>query len=338
MHGTRHIHNEDVFSRGNLIWGKPFGRLHHEQEEVLLRSFIEQQAGFDGFSRKPVVENKIAVATGLFAACEPYTGPGRVFVAHVHLVRSAGQLLNGQPRGKMGDEIKGISRFPALVEIGVGNPLFGCRRGGGLIGIAWSNHGRINKLVGPCRRGEQFRVAKLGFDLITGQDVGHIHLEHIGTLLLQKRRTLPLLPGLLISPACFLALLNLSRDGAFPNGHFHSVNRGFGRSRENVDRFERLSPFIPVNLGHGHVRNNTGDIHHGSSGFERELVDTGVVTLDQEIRGKGLVLKFGFSSGPGLSHGKYIQPRRHGASHPVRRLLYTAWWDLRCINGDQNPK
>jgi len=65
MHGTRHIHDEDIFAGRDLVFGHPFGGLQHEQKKVLFLSFEKKESRFDSFSGKTVLQNKIPVTTPL---------------------------------------------------------------------------------------------------------------------------------------------------------------------------------------------------------------------------------------------------------------------------------
>ena len=175
--------------------------------------------------------------------------------------------------------------FP-LVEIGVMCPLLprvGIIRL--LIGIARSHHSGINEIIDGVRRHHQFCISELHRDHIRRKDIGHIHLKHIGPMLLQKGGAFTCLFCILVLTARIFALSNLGSDGPFSNRHLHPIYGCPCGSRKDVYGLKRSSPFIFVYLGHQHISHDTGDIHVHGSGFQGKPVHFRVITLYIKIGG-----------------------------------------------------
>jgi len=293
VHGSGNVDDEKVFARGDLVRFVAPGRLHHEQEEVLLLAFVEQQPRFKLIARQAILEDEVAVAAGLFGCCQGDLGLGGAVIADVHLMGGTGHLLHRHPRGQSYSQIKSVGWLFSLVQGGVPRPFFGRRRRGfELAGVARPHHRWVDEFVKALAGSDHFRILQLGLDFITGKDVGHIHLEHIGTVLFEERGALALLLCLLVNRPRFLTLADFGHDGAFADGHPHTVHRGPGRGRKHVDSLDRFLPGVLVDLSDLHIGDHPGDPDRHRGCFEGELVDAEVITLHQEIGGEGVIVPF----------------------------------------------
>ena len=66
MHGTGHVHHEDVLPGRDLPSTHLPGRLNHKEEEFFVFSFPEKQPGLDLISRETVFQDEIPIAAAFF--------------------------------------------------------------------------------------------------------------------------------------------------------------------------------------------------------------------------------------------------------------------------------
>ena len=188
----------------------------------------------------------------------------------------------------------------ARSQVGVFHPPFAGRGGGlRLIGVAGTDHGGIDKFIEALARREQFGVLHLDFDLVARQQVGDVHLKHIGALLLQQGGAAAFHFGLLVVGARLLPLFNLGDDGALADGHLHAVDGGAGRRGEDVDGFQRFLAVVLIDLGDLDVGDHPSDVDLGAGVFQGELIDLRIRGGDQEVGREGLVV-VGFADFAGL--------------------------------------
>ena len=181
---------------------------------------MEQQARVDLLALQPVPEDVVPVAAVFLTPVQIDQGLVGLLVPDLHLVRNTGDVLYGQPRVQLDLHIKGRGRGLTLVEIGAGHPAVAGRGTRfWLVGVPRPHHRGIHELVHPFTRDQQLGVPELHLDEIPGQDIGDVHLEHIGPLLLQQGGAPTLFPGLLIFLPGGLPLPHPGHDPALADGH-----------------------------------------------------------------------------------------------------------------------
>ncbi len=136
--------------------------------------------------------------------------------------------------------------------------------------IARPDDGGVDELVDAARRERAAPCSAAPPDEVAGQDVGDVHLEDVGPLLLEERRGLALLLGLLVGALRLLAFGDLRLDHPLADGHAHAVDGGAGGGREDVDRLDRHLARVGVGLRHRHVGDHTGDLDARLGGLERK--------------------------------------------------------------------
>ena len=94
--------------------------------------------------------------------------------------------------------------------------------------IAGANNGRIDKFIGAIFRNKKLCVFQLDLNGIAGHDVGHLHTEYVGALLLEQGSVFAFFFSLLKSFSSFLLFLYLGFYHSVANGHFHSMYCGPG--------------------------------------------------------------------------------------------------------------
>src|SRR2546426_3760553 len=80
----------------------------------------------------------------------------------------------------------------------------------------------------------------------------------------------------------FLALLDSGHNAYLADGHRHAVDRCPRRRRKNVAGMKRPLPAILVHLSDGDVRNHTGDRDVDPRVLQRQTIDGGISTVDEE--------------------------------------------------------
>ena len=96
-----------------------------------------------------------------------------------------------------------------------------------------------HELVVARLRHQQLGVAQLDLHVVAGQDVGDVHLEHVGQVLLEQRGGLAFLLRAVVLDARLLLLADAGGDQAVGQAHVHAVDRGPGRAGEHVLRLDR---------------------------------------------------------------------------------------------------
>ncbi len=288
MHGTRNIHDEDIFAGRDHRRGNLGGRLHHQQEEVLFFAGIQQQSGFDAAAGQPVFQHVIPIAARFLRWIERDIGRCRAIICNLHFVRRTDQLLNRDTGTDTGLDIERIWRRFPFVEVGIFHPAF--RRACssfGLVGISGTNHGGIGEFIYAIGGHQQFGIAEFHPDHVSWQNIGHIHLKDVRPLLLQKGGALAFLFGLFVFLTGFFLFLNFGDDGALADGHFHGIHRRTGGCRKDINGFDRLLAGVLIHLSDLHIGDDTGNPDIGAGGLERQLFHAGIVAFDPEIRRQG---------------------------------------------------
>jgi hypothetical protein len=131
--------------------------------------------------------------------------------------------------------------------------------------ITRADDGGEDELVAPFGGRHQLGVAQLDQDVVARQDVGHVHLEHVGPLLLEQRAGLAFALGGLVLDARALLLLDLRVQHAAGQAHLHRMHRSAGRAGEDVARLDGALAFVAVALRDGHVGNHAGDARRPAS-------------------------------------------------------------------------
>ena len=289
-----------MYSRGSdRLRFDPGRRFHHQQEKVFILAGIEQQTGVNLVAGQGVAQDKVLIAGGLFVLDLDLGGvlPG---VFDLHFVAGAGQPGDGQAAGQLHVQAEGIGRRLAFMQIGVLNPLVGIRRAlRRLRGIARPHHRGINELIDIVLGLEELHVVEFHLDFVARQDVGHVHLEDIGPLLLQERGGFARLFGRLVGFPGLLPLHDLGLDDPLADGHAHGVHRRPGGAREDVNGLQGLFAGVLIDLGDLDFRHQAGDLHVGPAALQRHDVFARFVADHHKIRGQGLIRRFaGFSQRP----------------------------------------
>lgn len=209
-------------------------------------------------------------------------------------MRRALDILNRQAGGQIHRDIEDVGRRLARVQVGIMRP--GVFPGGlgvrTALGVAGPHDSGINEFVNSRGGGQKLGVLQFHLHHVPRHDIGHVHLEHVGPLLLQKGGALPGLFGLLVGLTGLIAFLDIRHDGALADGHFHAVNGGLGGGGEDVNGFEGLGTLVFVNLGHMDVGDDPGDVDLGGGGLQGQAVHS-LLSLNDEIGRKGLIALLG---------------------------------------------
>jgi len=236
-------------------------------------------------------------------------------------MRRAGQIADGHAGFYRHADVERRCGPFALAQVGICHPAVGGSASALFrAGIARPHHGGINKFINAIGGHEQFRIAQLDENPVAGHNIGDVHLEHVGTVLLQKRSVFARVARLFVLPPCLIALFDFRLDDALADRHLHAVNRGAGRGRKNVDRFERLLSVVFVNLRYHHIGEDAGDRHPGRRGLKRQAIRVRISARHKEIRRFGPILTV---AGLGVrpSAGKPDKKRRH-ERHPTQELFH----------------
>ena len=158
-------------------------------------------------------------------------------------------------------------------------------------GVPRSDNSRVHELVGAVGGHKQFGVLQLDSDRVAGKDIGDVHREHVGTAFFQERGALPFALGALELVLRLLALPDSGHDPDITDGHRHAVDRSPCRCRKDVAGMERPLSAILVHLSNGHVRNHSGNRDVDTCVLERQPIDGGIATVDEEERRERLVTR-----------------------------------------------
>ena len=86
-----------------------------------------------------------------------------------------------------------------------------------------------------------------------------------------------------------LALLDFGDDAHIADGHRHAVDRRARRRRKHVAGMNGPRSAILVHLPNGHVRDHPGDRDVDARVLQRQAIDGGISTLDEEVWRERLV-------------------------------------------------
>ncbi len=192
-------------------------------------------------------------------------------VAHLDLVRRRGDLLKADAALDVNLDVEGVGLGRAGVEGGVGDPPLLVRIGAAA--VPRPHHGRVDEGVDRVLGHEELRVVELHLDPVLGHDVGDVHGEDVGPLLLEQRGALPLLSGRLVPLACGLSLLDLGLHG--PPSDAHAVDRGPRGGWEDVDRLDWNGAAVLEHLVNADPRDDACDLDLGRGLLEREALGVG---------------------------------------------------------------
>ncbi len=153
--------------------------------------------------------------------------------------------------------------------------------------VARPDHRRKHELVVARLRHQEFGVAQLHLDVVARQDVGDVHLEHVGQVLLEQRGGLAFLLRGVVVDARLLLLADLRGDQAVGQAHVETADRGLGRAGEHVLRLDRSRALVAVGLRDPDVGDHARHLHVDFRALERQAVDRRVVALDEEVGALG---------------------------------------------------
>jgi hypothetical protein len=260
VHRTRHVEEEDVLARRDLLGRRPLRRLHHQREKILrLRPapLPQQETALDLVPGQPVAEHEVAVAAARPRQLD--VGAVRRRVAHRHLVRRRGQLLDPDPGLEVNLDVEPIRLRRPSGQVRVRHPLvFRWIRPAG---VARPDDRWVDELVGGLVGHQHLGVVHLHRDAIARHDVGDVHGEDVGALLLEQRRPLPLASRRLVAGASGRPPIDLRLDHPPANLHPHPVHSRSRRSGEHIHRLDRRLPPVLEQLMHLHAGNDAGDRH-----------------------------------------------------------------------------
>ncbi len=314
VHRARDVDHEDVVARIDLRRRDGLRRLDQREEEVLgarrIRRAVQHQPGGGALARQAVLEDEVAVVARLVVAeCQLHRAAAEALRLHpvrhrmhvgdrqrrvdVHVQLEAGarghaghEVRGGRQRavvGRHGRRAAGRRALPGPA-LPSGDGHRGCPRGRH---ITRADDRRKHEAVGAGVGCDEFGVAQLDPHVVTGQDVGHVHREHVGPLLLEQRGGLALAPGAFVFEPCALFLADLRDDLPLAHAHRHRVHRRAGRAREDVTRLDRALAFVAVALRQRDIGDHAGDAHVDAGALQRQRVQRGVVALDVEVRALG---------------------------------------------------
>jgi len=241
-----------------------------------------------GICAVSIFQDEIPIAAEFFRVIQLDMRQRRAFVADSRFVRRTRHFLHRQPGRQRDRHAECAGRGCAFRRIWVADPLRGNGRGGfRLIGIARTHDRRIHEFIHAVRRHKQFRVAHFDLDFIAGQNVRHVHLEHIRTLLLQQRRAFPDAPGFFVFLPRLCALFDLRDNRAVADGHFHAINRRARGRGKDVNRLDSAFARVRVNLRDLDIRNHARDADGNIGRFQRQTIRRRIVALNEKVGGQG---------------------------------------------------
>ena len=121
-----------IYSLGGRAFGlHALGRLGGKKKEIFVLSFVQHQSGFDLVPGKPVPEDEIPVASGMFAGVQFDVCGAFVLKGNGCLVGRAAHLLDGNSAAHPGLDVERIWRGLTFVQIGVLGPFLRSRGRGG---------------------------------------------------------------------------------------------------------------------------------------------------------------------------------------------------------------
>ena len=294
MHRAGNIDDKNVVARVDGLHGDLFGRLNHRQKEVLAavaafarRPLVEHHARFNLLTGEPVVEDEVAVVLALGASLQRHGGVVLVVYLDVYPVGGRAHFLQANGRAQRHLDVKRRCRGLACGQIRLADP-GRARLAGRRAVVARPDHGRKDKLVVARLRHQQLGVAQLDRDVVAGQDVGDVHLEHIGQLLLQQRGGFAFFFGLVVVAPGLLLFADVGGDETVGEAHIHAIDGGAGRAGKHVIRLNGALALVLVALGDGDIGNHAGDAHIDLGRFERQLVQAGLAAFDEKVRTLGL--------------------------------------------------
>jgi hypothetical protein len=151
-----------------------------------------------------------------------------------------------------------------------------------LVGEPRPDDRRVDELVGAVGRHEQLGVFELDLDRVTGEDVGHVHREHVGTALLEERGALSFALRRVEVVLRLLTFLDRRHDAHVAHGHRHAVDRGARRRRKHVAGVQRPLAAILVDLPHGDVGDHAGNRDVDARVLERQAIDGRIAAVDEK--------------------------------------------------------
>ena len=200
------------------------------------------------------------------------------------------ELLNRHGGRQHACQVELAARRFVLMRVGsLDEPILRGRPVFALFGVPRSNDRRVDEFVHAVGRDEQLGVLELDDDGVARQDVGQLHREHVGAALFQQRGVLALALGRVEFTRCPLALLDRGHGAHVADGHRHPVDRRPRRRGEDVAGVDGPRAAILVHLPDGHICNHAGDRDIDARVLQRQPVDGGISTFDEEVWRQRLV-------------------------------------------------
>ena len=288
MHRARDVDDEDVVARVDLRRWHRLRRLDQREKKVLLVAAVQHQTRLDAVAGEAIAEDEIAVVRRTVGAgFQRHTGMRAADAIDVDVVRRRDDLLDCERRVERELQVERHRRVDAVrVVRGVDPTLVGCRALRTV--VARPDHGRKHETVLRIVRRQELGVAQLDRHVVARHDVGDVHLEYVGPLLLEQRARLAFLLRRVVFDSRLLLLADSRGEEALAKANVHRVDGGLRRARKHVARFDRPLAFVAVVLRHGHVGDHAGDPHIDLGRLERQPVGAGVIAVDEEVRALGL--------------------------------------------------
>ena len=229
-----------------------------------------------------VLEDEVAVVAGPAFVGERDLGLRRTLGPDLDLVRRRSDVVHRQRRRERHGQVERRVRDLAFGKVGGGREVLSVRGAALAPGhvVARADDGRKDEAVAPVGGQQQFGIAQFDQHLVAGQDVGDVHLEHVGTVLVEQRCGLAFLLRRLVLELGALLLADRGLQHAFAQPHRHRVHRGLGRAGEDVLRLDRALAFVAVALHHAHIGHRPDDARVDPRALQRQAVDAGYHRLE----------------------------------------------------------
>ena len=193
-----------------------------------------------------------------------------------------------------------VAAIGLVFDIAVGHPLSIPRRRHRIAAVPRADHGRVHQFVHTLVRHQQFAVLQRQLHFIARHDIGDIHHEHIGALLVEQGSVLTFLLRCFEDLFRLFLLFNFRPDGARADLHDQALHCRAGRAREHIARIDRPLARVAIALCHRHSRDGSIDDDVGFAEFQRQPVGGRITIWNPQIRCKAAIAIAAIILGKGM--------------------------------------